>query len=134
MKMFIPTIGTKLQLTKRWKFTLHAERRNKSIFEKMAIPVDLGMARLRDYYLRNGRITQEVYDNNPDKFEIELEKGIVLVIDRIYIRNGAGDYDSITFRVPKKVGNPKNLEGARFWASLSDVNEMYFNLYEEDRT
>lgn len=31
MKLFVPELGTKLQLTKDWKFTLYCERRNDSL-------------------------------------------------------------------------------------------------------
>jgi hypothetical protein len=41
-------------------------------------------------------------------------------VDRIYIRQGGRDYDSVTFRT---VTEPKG----RFWVSLSKANEIEFN-------
>lgn len=47
-----------------------------------------------------------------------MPKGTVLVIDRIFIRSGAGDFDSITFKIPKQGKIPSG----RFWVNLFDVN------------
>jgi hypothetical protein len=40
-------------------------------------------------------------------------------VDRIYIRKGAADYSSITFRIH---GDP--FDKKRFWAKLADVNNI----------
>jgi len=47
-----------------------------------------------------------------------LKKGTVLEVDRIYIRKGAADYSSITFRIKGGKKSP------RFFAKLEDVNKM----------
>jgi hypothetical protein len=53
----------------------------------------------------------------PKKQDI-LPIDTVLRIDRIYIRNGASDFDSISFyaEIPKIKSKP------RFWAKLVDIN------------
>ena len=49
-----------------------------------------------------------------------LKKGTILEIDRIYIRKGAADYSSITFRIKGGKTSP------RFFAKLEDVNKIVF--------
>lgn len=136
MKMFIPEIGTKIQLTENWNFTICSENANKSIIKKMAMPIDLSIARIRDYLLKQNRITQEEYDSNPYEINISLEKGTVLCIEKVNLRRAKGlyktEYDSVSFRIPKKCGNPKQIESARFRVNLSDVNKINFKLYEDD--
>jgi hypothetical protein len=74
------------------------------------------------------------------------EKGVVnmtlpantmLKVDRIYIRQGAGEYDSITFTVddcplpeikPKKIKGGRRAGILRFWAKLDDVNTIKCNI------
>lgn len=51
-------------------------------------------------------------------FNTFLPKGTVLTVDRIYIRKGAKDFSSVTF---KTVLNNKTY---RFWLHLSDVNRI----------
>lgn len=43
----------------------------------------------------------------------------ILTVDRIYIRKGNEEYSSLSFTLPGK---------KRFWAKLSDVNNIHFNL------
>lgn len=48
-----------------------------------------------------------------------LEAGTKLVVDRIFIRRGSKDYDSVTFWIKKN-----NKRVARFWAKLDEVNQI----------
>ena len=67
---------------------------------------------------------------------VTLPAGTELKVDRIYIRKGASDYSSITFYVTNlgkvfvnPVHNPKNKKNKsslRFWAKLSDCNNIVF--------
>lgn len=50
-----------------------------------------------------------------------LPKGTEMVFDRIYIRKGSEDYNSVTFRL---VTCPLTKKKLRFWARLTDVNQM----------
>jgi hypothetical protein len=80
MKLNIPTIGTTLTLMEDWTFTLLPEYRNETLYEMSGIPYKSS---------HNGGTPTLVW----------LPKGTTLVVDRIYIRKGNADYDSLTFRV-----------------------------------
>jgi hypothetical protein len=59
---------------------------------------------------------------------ITLPKGTQLTIDRIYIRKGATDFDSLSFWM---TGRPptiafKKKGKVRFWAKLTEVNSIEF--------
>jgi hypothetical protein len=115
MKLFIPTIGTKIKLLKDWKFKIYYERRNDSLLKAQGfIDREQPMKWIDGY----GRIN----------FDTSLPAGTQLTVDRIYIRKGSQDFDSVSFWVgtkPKGVG----LQGRiRFWAKLEDVNDIEFEL------
>lgn len=66
---------------------------------------------------------------------VEIPAGSVLKFDRYYIRQGANDFDSVTFRLEKpegrrKKGDPEPVSG-RFWAKLRDVNRIEGELVPE---
>lgn len=48
-------------------------------------------------------------------FNLKVNKGDVLIVDRIYIRKGAKDFSSVTFRIKGKTHS-------RFWIPLNEVN------------
>ena len=58
---------------------------------------------------------------------ITIPKNIHLVVRRIYIRQGKKDYDSVTFSIKKT----KKFKGGKFWASLEDVNKIFFRLIQD---
>lgn len=99
----IPPLGTQIVLAETWEFKLWYERRNDSLINKMNIDVT---------DIRYGR----------DLGYVSLPKGTVLSVDRIYIRKGCEDYNSVTFRIKECVH--KKYEKARFWAKLNDVNKI----------
>ena len=134
MRIFIPTVGTILTLSQAWTFDLHDERRNRGLFEYLgAVPI--------------GRKDEK-------KAIVRLKVGQELKIDRIYIRKGIGDFDSVSFllvgektkrREISEIGvrymetprKPSSLtverfeyteirrpRSVRFWAKLDDVNKM----------
>lgn len=53
-----------------------------------------------------------------------IPKDTILIIDRIYIRNGGKEYSSITFRI--KDSPNKKLNKARFVAKLIDTRSIEF--------
>lgn len=69
-------------------------------------------------------------------FDMTLPAGTVLTVDRIYIRQGAKEYSSISFYIeettiaaiaPKKKGKGGFAKGrTRFWAKLADCNRIEF--------
>jgi hypothetical protein len=109
MKLTIPAIGTYLKLTKPWKFKLHREYRNDPLRKALSMPA-------------------QGYRGDGDKSDdITLPKGTVLVIDRMYLRKGAEEFDSLTFRLhecPGKVRGKAVKGKPRFWAKLADVNQI----------
>jgi len=79
-----------------------------------------------EYRKSHGEIHKQ-YENTPhirkESMPVTLGVGIILKVDRIYIRKGKGmsDFSSLTFYI--KNGPYK---GARFWAKLNDVNQIKF--------
>lgn len=59
---------------------------------------------------------------------VTIPKGTVLCIQRIYIRNGQQDYDSVTFSIAKVKGS--KISG-RFWVKLDNANEIHYELVTE---
>jgi len=127
MILFVPPLGTHLQITRDWTFQLYPEDRNISLFGALDIPCPLSLA-------------SKKWNEHP--VVVVLRAGTVLSVSRIYIRNGAKDFDSMTFYLidspdPElvkgrvaKTPDGKDLafwmppKGVRFWAKLLDVNGM----------
>ena len=112
MQLFVPPIGTQFRLDADWTFPLYDESRNYDLWVSY-----FGEPPARDpkyaghwYYSRFGDATQSK--------QLTLKSGTMLSVDRIYIRKGAKDFDSISFRVLKGSTGPTG----RFWAKLHDVN------------
>ena len=91
------------------------------------------------WYTQEGRIIEKVPNSGTvspaliEKWtsmyptEVWLPRKTCLTIDRIYIRKGSGDYDSITFRI---ISCPdKKMNKARFWVKLRDANKISCSLY-----
>jgi hypothetical protein len=112
MKLNIPSIGDKLILASDWKFTIHMEYRNRSLLEVM-VPEEWKNAK----YSRYGESV----------CECTLPKGIELTIERIYIRKGMKEFDSVTFRA--KDPNKTKSKSYRFWVKLVEANRID---YEEN--
>jgi hypothetical protein len=117
MKMYIPSIGDEIVLTSNWEFGLWNERRN------------------YDFLVFLGDVTKEYWDYFYSNKSMKsrpcvIPKGSLLKIDRIYIRKGVSDYDSITFYwkgLPPKPGSKsKKTRAIRFWVKLEDANKIEF--------
>lgn len=91
-------------------------------------------------YWDDFKLHREAYEKIAVKeLKVTLKKGTVLSVDRIYIRKGASDYSSITFyaknlgemtRVSTGLygnGKTKKVKAFRFWAKLSDCNNIEFS-------
>jgi hypothetical protein len=113
-RLYIPALGDELTLAAPWSFNLKNERRNKSLIQYFlpTLPPDpwYGPPMGRDRMLT---------------LPVTVPTGTVLMVDRIYIRAGAKDFDSVTFRcaMPLKPGQ-KKASRVRFFASLTEVNGM----------
>ena len=117
MRLYIPQLGDKLELSKDWTFDLHPEPRNNSLFKQFS-----DRSWLSDYteFRKTGK------EITPMK--VTLPKGTVLNVDRIYIRKGASNFDSITFKIEDSEN--KDLIKCRFWVKLKDANFEF----EENKT
>ena len=78
MRLFVPDIGTLIQLKENYTFTLYGEGRNRKLYDALGI-------------------------RYPNVTVVELPKGLILKIDRVYIRKGQSSFSSITFSVPKNL-------------------------------
>ena len=72
--------------------------------------------------------------NDAENFA-DFIKGLVLKVDRIYIRKGLSQYSSISFKIPKPKTKSEKLEmplnelwsGASFWVKLHECNGTEFS-------
>lgn len=129
MKVFIPTIGSDLILSCPVTVTIHSESRNDDFMNKLGCEVETHY-RSKDYLqvtIKDKALAEkhgvEVMDKS---IRIKLAKDVTLRVNRIYIRQGAEDFDSVTFNSQGTGGLPKG----RFWLKLSDVNE--FEIYKPE--
>lgn len=107
MQLWIPTIGDAILLESEWKFSLWDEHRNHDMSEALG---------------RKFAYRPSWHPDSQAMFEATLPSETELVVDRIYIRQGASDFDSVTFVV--KACPKTKLVGERFWAKLDDVNRI----------
>ena len=115
MNLFLPEIGTKLELTTDWTFVLYSEYRNSKMFDAIGKPMG---SRWGGYGNQNAA----------KNYIVTLPAGIILSVDRIYIRKGVSDYSSVTFTIPKVLNKKSPYAGVRFWTKLSDANKIDFEL------
>lgn len=128
-KLAIPSIGDTILLSRDWEFPLYFEYRNSKFVDAVRQNTYTEMSQL-DKMGWSGSIS------SLGSLAVCLEKGTLLKVDRIYIRSGKSSWDSITFRIkeaPKDNKRKRNerYKGHRFWAKLSDVNEIYGELIQE---
>jgi hypothetical protein len=125
MQFYIPSIGDQIKLTEDWEFPLIAEYRQ-TLLERIKTAKGEEYSRWRSW------------DEKDEQLLVTLEAGTVLRIDRIYIRKGKSEWDSVTFVIKEAPGDKDRpadkkckFKGARFWAKLEDVNEIEFEKVEE---
>lgn len=111
----IPTINTRLTLTRAWTFMLHNEGRNDNFAGRIGAAT---------------KVSKWAHQWDAESVPVTIPAGTVLIVDRIYIRKGKtwsgksrSEYDSITFRIKKGECPDKTIYG-RFWAKLGDVNRI----------
>lgn len=130
MKLWIPTIGDIIILTKDWKFDLWIERRNAKLIKSLLGETKQTSCLIefdREFVLKYREKLVKQSDNPYTPrytLPISLPKNTELKIDRVYIRKNASDYNSISFRIEN---SPlREARKQRFWAKLPQVNEIYY--------
>lgn len=138
MRLFIPELGTKLKLTSDWTFRLFVlEGRNQELGELfLAKRMKAARTDLLREFIKADKNPQEPVWKWIDtvSYDVTLPAGTVVTVDRIYIRRGQNDFDSITFRVTeheipwmaKKRSGLQDLKPVkpRFWVKLVDANNI----------
>lgn len=110
--LFIPPLGTEIELGEPWTFDLYQEHRN------FDFNVHLGIIKL------DGDSWQRwSYRHEDRSSKVTLQPGTLMKVDRIYIRRGCGDFDSVTFRMSHQDGK-KLKKSQRFWVKLVDANKI----------
>jgi hypothetical protein len=141
-----------IALTRAWMFTLYPERRNKALWDLIGfdyhdhkqierwdyadqlpdpLPPNL-IGKPHEYNFHYGR------DGKPKvSYGLRLllqaestkaygfDKGTILEVDRIYIRQGNPKFSSVTFKT--LIPGPKSkMKTLRFWVKLADANQVCF--------
>lgn len=124
MKLFIPTIGTRLVLAEPWTFHLHDEYRNEKFYKAFHGEIKRTNEHWSDCRGNSSPVETPTHwhktHDKPQPIETTLPKGSVIEVDRLYLRKGAGEFDSLTFRLISGVPKVKG----RFWAKLNEVNNI----------
>jgi hypothetical protein len=107
MKVFIPALKTALKLTEDWKFIVFHEYRNRFFLASIAV----------NYLFAAPGEEAEI---------VTLPKDTIILLDRIYIRKGGEEYNSVTFRIKDCPSDPR-VNKKRFWTNL-----YYANMIECD--
>jgi hypothetical protein len=105
-QLFIPPLGTELELGEDWSFPLFHEYRNRDFFTYQ---------KLKYFPTLQTRET----DSEPSI----LPAGTRLKVYRIYIRRGQTNFDSVTFIMTQDASG-KKVTRQRFWVKLADANRM----------
>lgn len=162
-KIFIPPLGSVVRLEEEWRFPLHHERRNEKLMElAKLVPLfkqehwgkhwrDIHIANRKRLIEMSNWIFDGVDEHHPHAVNYAYWTGdwshpfsfaedTELKIDRIYLRQGQKDFDSVSFRSNCWVSKisapaariPRKTKSIRFWAKLSDVNNIV-GRYLDDR-
>lgn len=152
--IFIPPLGTVIQLDQDWTFSLFNESRNDRLIEIAGI---LPPFRTRDnvyawkdmtfaeraaaidktdwaYTRAEGMSPDSSYNywSGDWEHQFTFREGTELKVNRIYIRRGLTGFDSVTFSTKCWVSAPgdplftapRKTKSLTFWAKLRDVNRM----------
>jgi len=141
-RFFIPTVGTEVKTIKDTLVDVYFEHRNEKFIKSIIGEYDKKLlwryAKKEVGELPKGvktierKWTDTYLGERVDTnyiLPVTIPCGTTLIVDRVYIRKGISDFDSITFRLGKK----QSLKG-RFWLKRSDVNELIVEVVKEDPT
>jgi hypothetical protein len=122
LKLNIPS-----QKISNWRAELHWERRNERFFEAHISGL---WNQIQEIFKQGRQINDwdtsrryyrahiEPLTNHPYYYEFPV--GTILEIDRIYIRKGTPEFNSVTFKT--KINN----KTYRFWVKLDNANKIEF--------
>lgn len=119
MNLTIPSVGDILTLSQDWEFSLQREYRNYQFVESFC---KHNPGYVNPWLGKNWGGLDDCKN-----VEFMIPAGSKIAVDRIYIRKGKKDYDSITFRVPKGGISVCPKFSGRFWVQLSDANKIVFS-------
>lgn len=147
-KLYIPRLGADLVLSSDWSFRLFHEHRNSGLQSAVGLanpfsglqdfwgakPADRFAALEKSQWREaDGSLStvKERYFNGELQHRLTIPAGALLTVDRIFIRKGAADFDSVTFwlkasKVPVTINGQQVKKSVRFWAKLDDVNTIEF--------
>ncbi|RQT26119.1 hypothetical protein [Burkholderia contaminans] len=151
-KLCIPRLGADLVLASDWSFRLFNEYRNTTLQQAIGLTNPFGglihdfwgatpaerfaaleksQWREADGSLSTVKERKERNFNGELQHPVTIPAGALLTVDRIFIRKGAADYDSVTFwlkasKVPVAINGRQVKKSVRFWAKLDDVNAIEF--------
>jgi hypothetical protein len=145
IRFHMPALGDRVRLVDSLTFRLHAEYRNHSLFEALGLIEQKkgrevagagwpGMERYYSEYKLDPGTAKAPRTHGEYQIgwaTVALPPGTVLQLDRIYIRKGASDFDSLTFlvvdspdaRLAPKGKKPKGFVTGkvRFWIKLQEM-------------
>ncbi len=149
--LYIPTVGSHIQLAEDWTFELSTEYRNESLWRYLGVEVpnywnwrfeSEAEAKADPKYQEfaanpNINLTQKAGQTYRNAYEVvatlnvTLPAGTILRMDRIYIRKNIGDFDSVTFVIEnasilgdQKIAKAYARKKPRFWVRLNDANNI----------
>jgi hypothetical protein len=130
-QFYIPALGTEVVLAEDWSFHVVNDHRNAKLVQALSLAPLPGST--PGIGIWNGYYPLGTYPapSPSERYTVWaqtraagvtacLPKGTWLKIDRIYIRKGAKDFDSVTF-YGRLLNSKKSF---RFFAKLVDVNAM----------
>lgn len=126
-----------IQWKKAWQEIDDLRSSNISLFKKMSNGITKEDEIHQKYNIKELRKkcqakTEELILERKDEFHIILPVTIpansLLKLDRIYIRKGNSEYDSLSFYLKDIAGEKPKILGksGRFWAKLEDCNNIKF--------
>lgn len=144
-RLHIPRLGTEIVLAQDWTFQLFDEHRNDGL--RAAAGLKHPRQLLPEFWQakqseREAAVAKSKWRNSDGTLPVEsgrymnlchpltIPAGAALTIDRIFIRRGAPDFDSVTFWLKVQKRSPITINGnlvkksVRFWAKLDDVNRI----------
>lgn len=133
-RIFIPVLGQALELTKDWTFQVHIEKRNAKLMSVLGHDYEDLIPHTRyDVEIEEPKREGFVGVKRLSNFRVEppkkvldgplmatIKQGTTIYVDRIFIRKGSAEFNSMTFII-KKFYRAKNV---RFWVKLNEVNGL----------